>query len=124
MVKIRLKRQGQTHRPFYRIIVAKAEGGRNGAAIETLGTYNPIAKPAEIKLDEARALHWLNVGAQPTETVVYLLKKTGVLEQYVGDNAARKKRFKSLDKAIPVMPEATAAPTEAAPEAPAEGAAE
>lgn len=120
MVKIRLKRQGQTHRPFYRIIVAKAEGGRNGAAIETLGTYNPIAKPAEIKLDEARALHWLNVGAQPTETVIYLLKKTGVLDQYIGDNEARKKRFKSLDKAIPVMPEAAAAAAESAPEGAAE----
>lgn len=114
MVKIRLKRQGQTHRPFYRIIVAKAEGGRNGAAIETLGTYNPIAQPAEIKLNQERAMHWLNVGAQPTETVIYLLKKTGVLEQYIGDNPARAKRFKSLNKAIPVMPEAAPVATEEA----------
>ena len=108
MVKIRLKRQGQKHRPFYRIVVAKAESGRNGASIENLGTYNPLVKPAEIKIDSERALHWLSVGAQPTETVTYLLKKTGVLEQYIAANPNAAKKFKTLNKAISVMPKETA----------------
>ncbi|MES1227423.1 MAG: 30S ribosomal protein S16 [Armatimonadota bacterium] len=111
MVKIRLKRQGQKHRPFYRIVVAQAESGRNGLAIENLGTYNPLAKPAEIKIDTARALHWLSVGAQPTETVVYLLKKCGVLEQYIAQNPKAAKKFKSLNKAIAVMTKESAVGT-------------
>lgn len=104
MVKIRLKRQGNKHRPFYRVVVAKAEGGRNGASIENLGTYNPLVKPAEIKVNAERALHWLSVGAQPTETAAYLLKKSGVIDAYIAANPKASKRFPSLNKAISVMP--------------------
>ena len=103
MVKIRLKRQGNKHRPFYRVVVSKAEGGRDSKAIENLGTYDPIAKPAAIKIDEERALHWLSVGAQPSETVAYLLKKQGILAKYVESNPNAKARFKFLNKAIAVM---------------------
>lgn len=100
MVKIRLKRQGNKHRPFYRIVVATAEGGRNSRAIENIGHFNPITKPSTIVMDEARALHWLSVGAQPTETVAVLLKKQGILEKYFESNPAARSRFKFLDKTV------------------------
>ena len=103
MVKIRLKRQGNKHRPFYRIVVSRAEGGRDSTAIENLGSYNPIAKPAKVIVDDTRALHWLRHGAQPTETVAYLLKKEGVLEKYFESNPKARTKFKFLNKAVAAM---------------------
>ena len=64
-VKIRLKRMGAKKRPFYRVVIADSRSPRDGRFIETVGTYNPIAQPAEIKLDEAKILTWLSNGAQP-----------------------------------------------------------
>ncbi len=79
MVKIRLRRMGAKKSPFYRIVVADSRYPRDGRFIEELGTYNPLTDPAEIKLDADRALAWIKTGAQPTDTVKALLKKTGVL---------------------------------------------
>lgn len=98
MVKIRLRRIGAKGRPFYRVVVAKSTAGRNGAFIETLGTYNPIVKPTHVAIDGDRALHWLLQGAQPTETAARLLNKTGVLEQYFAHRPAAKKDYAFLDK--------------------------
>ena len=82
MVKIRLKRMGTTKRPFYRVVVADSKSPRDGRAIEEIGTYNPIANPAEVKIDKELAIKWLKNGAEPTDTVRNLLSKTGVLKEY------------------------------------------
>ena len=79
MVKIRLRRLGAKKAPFYRIVVADSRFPRDGRFIEEIGTYNPLSDPAEIKIDSERAQQWINNGAQPTDTVRALLKKTGVL---------------------------------------------
>lgn len=81
MVKIRLKRMGMKKSPFYRIVVADIRCPRDGRFIEEIGYYNPMTQPAEIKVDEERAKYWIGVGAQPTDTVRILLKKTGVIEK-------------------------------------------
>ncbi len=80
-VKIRLKRMGMKKKPFYRVVVADINCPRDGRFIEEIGYYNPMVKPAEVKVDGERAKHWLQCGAQPTDTVRVLLKKTGVIEE-------------------------------------------
>lgn len=98
MVKIRLRRTGTKGRPFYRVVVAKSTAARNGSFVETIGSYDPIAKPKKIEVNSERALHWLRSGAQPTETTAYLLNKTGVLEQYFQERPAARKQYGFLDK--------------------------
>lgn len=79
MIKLRLRRMGAKKRPFYRIVAAEHSSPRDGRFIEVIGTYNPLSDPAEVTLKEGRAEHWLSVGAKPTETVEFLLKKQGVI---------------------------------------------
>lgn len=79
MVKIRLRRMGAKKSPFYRIVVADSRYPRDGRFIEQLGTYNPLAEPAEVKVDAERAQAWIKNGAQPTDTVKRLLKQAGIL---------------------------------------------
>jgi small subunit ribosomal protein S16 len=79
MVKIRLKRIGAKKAPAYRIVVADSRSPRDGRFIEQIGFYNPLTNPAEIKIDAEKAKTWLANGAQPTETVRSLLKKTEIL---------------------------------------------
>ncbi len=79
-VKIRLKRMGAKKSPFYRVVVADSRYPRDGRFIEEIGTYNPLLNPAEIKIDGEKAATWLKNGAQPTDTVKSLLKKTGVIQ--------------------------------------------
>ena len=81
-VKLRLKRMGAKKRPFYRIVAADSRSPRDGRFIETVGTYNPIVEPAEIKVDEEKAIKWLNNGALPTDTVRNLLSKAGIMEKF------------------------------------------
>ena len=80
MVKIRLKRMGAHKKPFYRVVVADARAPRNGKFIEELGYYNPLVEPVDIKIDAEKAKKWLENGAQPTETVRSLFKKSGIIE--------------------------------------------
>lgn len=82
MVKIRLRRVGAKGQPSYRLVVADSRAPRDGRFIETIGFYNPRTEPETIEIDEARALHWLNIGAQPTETVARLLKNRGTLARF------------------------------------------
>lgn len=79
-VKIRLKRIGAKKNPYYRVVVADGRYPRDGRFIEEIGTYNPQANPAEVKIDTEAAQKWLKNGAQPTETVRALLKKTGAIQ--------------------------------------------
>ena len=81
-VKMRLKRMGAKKAPFYRVVVADSRSPRDGKIIELIGTYNPLTKPAEIKLDEAKALEWLKKGAIPTDTVKNLLSNEGIMKKF------------------------------------------
>ena len=81
-VKIRLKRIGAKKTPFYRIVVADSRSPRDGRQIETVGTYNPLAKPAELKINEELALKWLQNGAQPSDTVRNLFSDQGIMEKF------------------------------------------
>ena len=80
MVKIRLKRMGMKKKPFYRVVVADITSPRDGRNIAEIGYYDPMTEPATIKIDEELAKKWLSQGAQPTDTVRTLLKKSGILE--------------------------------------------
>ncbi|MBQ9834033.1 MAG: 30S ribosomal protein S16 [Bacilli bacterium] len=81
-VKLRLKRMGSKQKPFYRVVAADSRSPRDGRFIETVGTYNPIKNPAEINIDEEKALKWLNNGAIPTDTVKNLFSKAGINAKY------------------------------------------
>ena len=77
---MRLRRMGAKKAPFYRVIVADSRSPRDGRFIEEIGYYNPLTNPAEIKIDAEKAKKWLGNGAQPTETVKSLLKKSGIVD--------------------------------------------
>jgi small subunit ribosomal protein S16 len=86
-VKIRLKRLGKIRSPHYRIVVADSRTKRDGRAIEQIGKYHPKNEPSLIEVNSERAQYWLSVGAQPTETVVALLKRTGDWQKFSGDTS-------------------------------------
>lgn len=89
-VKIRLNRMGAKKNPFYRIVVADSRSPRDGRFIEILGHYDSTKEPAVIKIDEEKAMEWMNKGAQPTDTVKSLFKKEGVMAKW--DEAKRVKK--------------------------------
>lgn len=78
-VKIRLARHGAKKRPYYRIVAAPSEAARDGRFLEVLGTYDPLTEPATVAVKGDRVREWLRNGAQPTDTVRSLLRKSGVL---------------------------------------------
>ncbi|TMF33934.1 MAG: 30S ribosomal protein S16 [Chloroflexi bacterium] len=78
-VRIRLTRVGATKQPTYRVVVADARAARDSRAIETIGHYNPRTEPIELSIDADKAKAWLAKGAQPSDTVVRLLRTAGVL---------------------------------------------
>ena len=80
MLKIRLRRMGAKKSPFYRIVVADSRAPRDGAFVEELGYYNPTTDPIELKVNNESAAEWIRKGAQPTETVRALLKKSGAIQ--------------------------------------------
>ena len=80
--KIRLKRIGRRNRPFYRLVIMDARNRRDGAAIEEVGWYNPIAKDEMYSLKEDRILHWLQEGAQPTDTAHDILRTAGLAHKW------------------------------------------
>lgn len=79
-VKIRLKRIGAKKKPFYRVVVADSRFPRDGRFIAEIGTYNPLVDPAQFKVDAEVVQKWIKNGAQPTDTVKSLLKKSGIIE--------------------------------------------
>ena len=79
-VKIRLRRLGAKKAPFYRVVVADSRYPRDGRFIEEIGYYNPMREPAEIKIDAEKAQKWIANGAQPTDTVKALLKKSDIIK--------------------------------------------
>ncbi|MBT2654339.1 MULTISPECIES: 30S ribosomal protein S16 [Bacillaceae] len=81
-VKIRLKRMGAKKTPFYRIVVADSRSPRDGRYIEIVGTYNPVAEPAKVDINEELALKWLKDGAKPSDTVRNLFSNQGIMEKF------------------------------------------
>jgi small subunit ribosomal protein S16 len=110
MVKIRLRRVGAKKQPSYRIVVADSRAPRDGRFIEVIGFYNPRTEPETVKIKEDRALHWLNVGAQPTESVARLLNKQGTM--------ARLERLKQGESLEVLLAEAEEAAQAAPPISP------
>lgn len=81
MLRIRLTRVGKKKRPAYRMVVADSRAPRDGAFVEIIGHYDPLPDPARVTIDEERAVYWLKVGAQPSDTAAKLLSKAGVMEK-------------------------------------------
>jgi small subunit ribosomal protein S16 len=83
--RIRLRRMGSKGRPFYRVVVADQRSPRDGRFIENIGRYQPLQDPSLIEIDQDRALHWLRVGAQPSNQVRNLMEKVGIWEAFVSE---------------------------------------
>ena len=81
MVRIRLRRMGAKKKPFYRIVVANQRSPRDGRFIENVGTYNPLTQPETVTLERERIAHWMNVGAQPSDSVARVLRTHNVLDE-------------------------------------------
>jgi small subunit ribosomal protein S16 len=118
-VKIRLKRLGKIRSPHYRIVVADSRTKRDGRAIEEIGKYHPKNDPSVIEVNSERAQYWLSVGAQPTESVVALLKRTGDWQKYSGDTSPsgvdpQPERKNKLDAFNAALAEAGSEPSSAA----------
>ena len=88
-VKLRLKRMGAKKAPFYRIVAADSRSPRDGRFIETVGTYNPLTTPAEVKVDEELAIKWLKNGATPTDTVRNILYKAGIMKKFAEEKQGK-----------------------------------
>lgn len=100
-VKIRLKRFGKKHAPYYRVVVMDSHTKRDGRAIEEIGKYHPTEEPSVIEIDSARVLYWLGVGAQPSEQLVALLKLTGDWQKFKGEKGATNTVKPQVAKASP-----------------------
>src|SRR3712207_7440633 len=92
--RIRLRRMGSNKRPFYRVVVADQRAPRDGRFIEAIGKYHPLNDPSLIEIDEDRALHWLRVGAQPSNQVRNLMTKMGIWERFVTERPAASRGLK------------------------------
>ena len=126
-VKIRLMRVGKKKQPTYRVVVADARSPRDGRFLEILGQYAPRQEPSLVTIDSERALHWLNAGAQPTESAAKLLQIAGVWDAYKESNgkvAASRPKPKSKAKTVKEVKEVKEAPAATAPAAPAAAPAE
>jgi small subunit ribosomal protein S16 len=77
---------GAKKKPFYRLVVCDSAGRRDGKPIEEIGYYDPTREPRQVKIDEARALHWLREGARPSDTVRSLFRQAGVMQKFRGTN--------------------------------------
>ncbi|MEA2521614.1 MAG: small subunit ribosomal protein [Actinomycetota bacterium] len=92
--RIRLRRMGANKRPFYRVVVADQRSPRDGRFIENIGKYHPLEDPSLIEIDEARAMHWLMVGAQPSDQVRNLMVKIGIWDKFVAERPEAAKLVK------------------------------
>jgi small subunit ribosomal protein S16 len=94
MVRIRLRKMGLRHQPYYRIVVADRESPRDGRFLEVVGTYNPRTEPSTILVEEERIYHWLGKGAQPSESVARLFNQIGLKERF--DRLAKGEKAEKL----------------------------
>ncbi len=89
MVKLRLQRTGAKNNPNYRIVAADSRFPRDGRFIEIVGHYHPTSKKNQVVVNNAKALEWLNKGAQPTETVENILKSVGVWDEFLSSKSSK-----------------------------------
>jgi small subunit ribosomal protein S16 len=82
MLRIRLRRVGAKKQPSYRIVIAEKSAPRDGKFVEVIGFYNPRTNPETVKIDEERALHWLSVGAQPSDSVARIFTTHGTMARF------------------------------------------
>jgi small subunit ribosomal protein S16 len=131
--RIRLRRMGSNKRPFFRVVVADQRSPRDGRFIENIGKYHPLEDPSVIEIDQERALHWLRVGAQPSNQVRNLMNKIGIWDEFVKERpsaalepAKERPEKPKLSKKAKQKAEAAASEPEtpAVVEAPAEAEAE
>ena len=124
-VRIRMKKMGRKHRPFYRICASDSRTPRDGKVLEELGTYDPMIldTDARTELKNERVAYWLGVGAKPTDKVEVLLKKYGPNGKRLKENEQARAKLK-LPKATPPAPKPVELPKPPAPEAAAVGAEE
>ena len=127
-VKIRLMRVGKKKQPQYRLVVADSRAPRDGAFIETIGTYNPLTQPATVSVNAERAKDWIAKGAIPSDRAVRILASQGIVEAPVLPQRAKKVKEEPAEQApkaqAPAAAPAAETPAEtAADEAPAEEAA-
>jgi small subunit ribosomal protein S16 len=119
MLKIRLRRVGAKKQPSYRVVVADSHSPRGGRFVETIGFYNPLTDPPTVRIDEARALHWLSEGAQPTDVVGAMLKKGGTIDRLARLRGGEDVQVLAQEAAVlqpEVVPEPAAPQLDAAPE--------
>jgi len=127
MLRIRLRRVGKKKQPMYRIVVADSRAPRDGAFVENIGYYHPLNNPSTIVLDEERAKHWLNHGAQPSDRVSKILKIQGIAElpaklvtrMELGAKRAEEAKVEKAKAEKAAAAEAPAAPPPPPPPAPA-----
>jgi small subunit ribosomal protein S16 len=125
--RIRLRRLGAKKRPFYRVVVADQRSPRDGRFIENIGKYHPLDDPSLIEIDEERALHWLRVGAQPSDQVRNLMVKVGIWDRFVAERPSaaglvRSRTDKPLKEKVSKKAAAKAAEEATVEETPAPGA--
>lgn len=89
-VRLRMKRMGSKQKPYYRIVAADSRSPRDGRIIEQIGSYNPVADPKELHIDEDLALKWLHNGAQPSDTVKNLLASQGIMQKFHEEKYTKK----------------------------------
>jgi small subunit ribosomal protein S16 len=128
--RIRLRRMGSNKRPFFRVVVADQRSPRDGRFIENIGKYHPLDDPSVIEIDQERALHWLRVGAQPSNQVRNLMNKIGIWDEFVKERPSAalepgkerpersKVSKKAKQKAEAAAAEPISAPVEEAPAEP------
>ena len=123
MVKLRLKRMGAINKPFYRIVAVDSRKKRDGKYLEALGYYDPKTDPFTLKVDVDKSIKWLKLGAQPSDTVRSLFKRTGIMEKFHNEKvevikekkeaaAPAKEAKKPAKKKAEDKPEVTANPEE------------
>ncbi len=125
MLRIRLSRVGKRKQPSYRIVVTDQRNARDSEHLEILGHYNPLTNPATLVMNEDRAVHWLQVGARPSDTAAKILTKQGVMEKAGKEpvawggkqSAPGAKKRKAMEAAASAQPAPAPAPVAAAPAA-------
>ncbi len=97
MVNLRLRRMGANDQPFYRIVAVDSRVKRDGKYIECVGWYDPKPNPSKINIETDRAIYWLGVGAQPSDTVRSLLRKAGILQIWHESKLKNQKETKEAE---------------------------
>jgi small subunit ribosomal protein S16 len=120
MLRIRLRRVGKKKQPSYRIVVADVRAPRDGAIVEQVGHYNPLTDPPTIVVNAGKVKHWMGVGAKPSDTVVRILQREGILDKSAVPSTAKADAAVAVAEPEVAVEEAAVEEPEGVAEAPAE----